>query len=262
MIARNPLTSRFELAQAVVREVGSLARSLRQSSLVVSEKGKQDWVTNADLAVEARLLEAIRGAFPCDAILAEETLGTAEEGERLWIIDPIDGTTNFAEGLDLWAISVGFAMKGRIEFGVIYAPDRDEFYVAARGEGASLNGVPMKVGDAAEHHSLILLGRSNRTDHAAYLDLVDRIARSDHDYRRLGSAALSLALVARGLAGAYYEAHLNSWDFAAGLVICDEAGCRSAFAEVDLARGGPVLVARPGFLGHAQALVNPDTGSS
>ena len=105
---------------------------MRQSSLVVSEKGKQDWVTNAGFAVEARLVEAIRGAFPGDAILAEETQGAAEEGEHLWIIDPIDGTTNFAEGLDQWAISVGFARKSRIEFGVIYAPDRDEMY-ALRG---------------------------------------------------------------------------------------------------------------------------------
>lgn len=257
MIVRDPLTSRFELARTIVGEAGSLARSLRQSSLVVSEKGKQDWVTNADLAVEARLVEAIREAFPGDAILAEETQGTAEEGERLWIIDPIDGTTNFAEGLDLWAISVGFAMKGRIEFGVIYAPDRDEMYVAARGKGATLNGVPMKAGEASARHSLILLGRSNRTDHAAYLNLVDRIVRSDHDYRRLGSAALSLALVARGLAGAYYEAHLNSWDCAAGLVICDEAGCGSGFSDIDLIRGGPVLAAHPGFLGDALALVRP-----
>ena len=260
MTLQDPLTPRFELALSIVRDVGSLARSLRQSSLAVSEKGKQDLVTNADLAVEARLVAAIRGSFPDDSILAEETHGTAE-GERLWIIDPIDGTTNFAEGLDLWAISVGFALKGRIELGVIYAPDRDEMYVAARGKGANLNGVPMKVGDASACHNLILLGRSNRTDHAAYLDLVDRIVRSDHDYRRLGSAALSLALVARGSAGAYYEAHLNSWDCAAGLVICAEAGCRSALPEIDLIRGGPVLVAHPGFLGDAQALVNPKAGS-
>ena len=257
MIVRDPLTSRFDLARTIVGEAGSLAQSLRQSSLVVSAKGKQDWVTNADLAVEARLVAAIRRAFPDDAILAEETQGTAEEGECLWIIDPIDGTTNFAEGLDLWAISVGFAMKGRIEFGVIYAPDRDEMYVAARGKGATLNGVPMKAGDASARHNLILLGRSNRTDHAAYLNLVDRIVRSDHDYRRLGSAALSLALVARGVAGGYYEAHLNSWDCAAGLVICDEAGCRSGLSDIDLIRGGPVLVAHPGFLGDALTLVSP-----
>ncbi len=260
MTVRDALSPRFELAQTVVREVGSLARSLRQSSLVVSEKGRQDWVTNADLAVEARLVEAIHEAFPGDAILAEETQGTAEEGERLWIIDPIDGTTNFAEGLDLWAISVGFALKGRIEFGVIYAPDRDEMYAAARGRGASLNGVSMKAGDASTRHGLILLGRSNRTDHAAYLNLVDRIVRSDHDYRRLGSAALSLALVARGFAGACYEAHLNSWDCAAGLVICEEAGCGSGFRDIDLIRGGPVLVAHPGFLDDALALVNPKAG--
>lgn len=257
-----PLTARFELAQTVVREVGSLARSLRQSSLVVSEKGRQDWVTNADLAVEARLVEAIRGAFPGDAILAEETQRAAGEGEHLWIVDPIDGTTNFAEGLDLWAISVGFARKGRIEFGVIYAPDRDEMYVAARGKGASLNGVQMKAGDASRRHNLVLLGRSNRTDHAAYLNLVDRIVKSDHDYRRLGSAALSLALVARGVAGGYYEAHLNSWDCAAGLVICDEAGCRSGLSDIDLILGGPVLVAHAGFLGDALALVNPKADNS
>ena len=159
-------------------------------------------MTNADLAVEARLVEAVRGAFAGDAILAEETQGTAEEGERLWIIDPIDGTTNFAEGLGPVGGLRGFALKGRIEFGVIHAPDRDEMYVAARGKGATLNGVPMKAGDASARHSLILLGRSNRTDHAAYLNLVDRIVRSDHDYRRLGSAALSLALVARGVSPA------------------------------------------------------------
>ena len=113
------------------------------------------------------------------------------------------------------------------------------------------------VADASGRHNLILLGRSNRTGHAAYLDLVDQIVTSDHDYRRLGSAALSLALVARSSASAYYEAHLNSWDCAAGLVICDEAGCRSGLSDIDLIRGGPVLVAHPGFLGDALALVDP-----
>ncbi len=255
MTARELLSPRFALAQAMAGEAGSLALTLRQSTLAISGKGRQDWVTNADLAVEARLVEAIREAFPEDGVLAEETHGSAE-GEKLWIIDPIDGTTNFAEGLDQWAISVGFAMEGRLEFGVIYAPDRDEMYAAARGQGATLNGVPMKAGAASDWHHLFLLGRSNRTDHAAYLSLVDRIVRSEHDYRRLGSAALSLALVARGSAGAYYEAHLQSWDCAAGLVIGHEAGCRSAFPDVDLIRGGPVLLAHPGFLDDARSLVD------
>ena len=253
---RNPLKARFQLAQTAVRAAGSLARSVRQSSLAVSVKGRQDFVTNADVAVEDRLVEAIRSSFPDDGILAEESHGTAE-GEKTWIIDPIDGTTNFANGLDLWAISVGFALEGRIEFGVIYAPDRDELYAAMRGRGASLNGVSMRADAPSGRHGLILLGRSNRTASAGYLELVGRIAKSDYDYRRLGSAALSLALVARGLSSAYYEAHLNSWDCAAGLVICCEAGCRSGFPQVDLTDGGPVLIARPDFLEEALALAIP-----
>lgn len=256
MTVRDQVTARFELAKSMVRDAGLLAQSLRQESLAVSVKGRQDFVTNADLAVEARLVEAIGESFPGDAIHAEETQKTATM-ESTWIIDPIDGTTNFANCLDLWAISVAFALEGRLEFGVIYAPDRNELYAAARGEGATLNGLPMKIDEASDQHSLILLGRSNRTDHEDYLHLVDRITRSDYDYRRLGSAAVSLAFVARGLASATYEAHLNSWDCCAGLVICSEAGCRSAFSDVSLIDGGPVLVAHPGCLDEMRDLINP-----
>lgn len=256
MIVQDPLNARFQLAQTIVRAAGTLARSLRRSSLAVSVKSRQDFVTNADVAVEDRLVKAIRGSFPDDGVLAEESHGSAA-GEKTWIIDPIDGTTNFANGLDLWAISVGFVLAGRIEFGVIYAPDRDELYAAMRGRGASLNGNSMRADEPSVRHGLILVGRSNRTDSAEYLELIHRITNSDYDYRRLGSAALSLALVARGLSSAYYEAHLNSWDCAAGLVICGETGCRSGFPDVDLTDGGPVLIARPDFLEEAVALAVP-----
>ena len=217
---------KLEIAKTIAQEAGQLAVKLRgeRSDTFVKSKGLQDFVTIADNAVEELIRKNISAQFPDDTFLGEEA-GSSGSGKNIWVVDPIDGTSNFMRGLPDWAVSIAYCAAGSIQFGVIFAPDHADLAWAMRGEGAFVNGAKIHVSSCSDCNSaLLMLGRSRRQPLKDYLTLVKRVTQNGFEYRRNGSAAVSLLNVATGCAEGFYEAHLNSWDALAGILIVNEAG--------------------------------------
>ncbi len=193
----------------------------------VQKKGAIDLVTEADIKSEKVIIEIIHNSFPEHSILAEESgLEKGREAD-LWIIDPLDGTTNFAHRLPVFCVSIAFESKGDLIFGIVLNPESGELFTSAKGEGSKLNGKsisPSKVGQLSE--SLLVTGFPY--DHYQILDsLMNRFARcltASQGLRRLGSAALDLCYVASGRFEGFWEQNLKPWDTAAGTLIAREAG--------------------------------------
>lgn len=195
----------------------------------VRKKGAIDLVTEADTGSEAAIIQTIRGVFPDHAILAEESGSHAGTGGR-WIVDPLDGTTNFAHGLPLFCVSIAFAVADEILAGFVLAPLMDELFVGIQGQGAQLNGRPIAISDTRTlADSLLVTGFPY--DHATIFDeLMARFGRcltATRGVRRLGSAALDLCYVGCGRFDGFWEQHLKAWDTAAGFRIAAEAGART-----------------------------------
>ena len=196
----------------------------------IAEKVLNDFVTTADRASEKTIVERIREAFPADNFLAEEggTAGSAgEEDARTWIIDPLDGTSNFIAGFPFWCVSIAAREKGRMTAGVIWDPLRGELFAAERGAGAFRNGERMRV---TGRHGLrgAFLGTGfpfrSRDRIDGYLALFRAIFLEARAIRRAGSAALDLAMVAAGVFDGFFEFRLSIWDIAAGSLLIEEAG--------------------------------------
>jgi myo-inositol-1(or 4)-monophosphatase len=164
-------------------------------------------------------------AFPDDAFLGEEGGSQNAGGDALWIIDPIDGTSNFLAGIPLWCVSVGLVIGRRAVLGIIYNPITDELYAASDGEGARLNGKQIRVSATASlDQARMGLGFSYRRPVAEHVKAVQACLDASCEYTRFGSGALGMAFAADGRLDGYYEAHINVWDVAAGLVLVREAG--------------------------------------
>ncbi|PTM39916.1 inositol monophosphatase family protein [Bosea sp. 124] len=220
----------------------------RSDSLGITMKGAQDWLTVADGAVEDFLRQRLAVLFPSDAIIGEE--GGGEASDAVWIIDPIDGTSNFARGDRNWCISIGFLVNRVPEIGIIAAPAMEEVYCARRGQGATMNGRPIKVSGATDiTRAYVELGWSTRVPAANYLAVIERGYTAGASMKRSGSGALGICHVAIGRSEAYAELHINAWDVAAGLVIAREAGAavNDFFAGEGIAKGNPVLCCTPGL---------------
>ncbi len=214
---------KLQQLEAAIRTAGMKAQILRQQGLSVEMKGKNDFVTQADFAVESDLKHLLSQLFPEDGFLGEE--GGMIEGVRgIWVIDPIDGTTNYKQGMDYWCISVAYVFENNIELGYIYAPDRNEFFMAKKGQGTWLNGKRINIQNEPQGQSIIGIGYSNRRSLQSYLHLLTMLEAKEIEHRRFGAGALMLAHVSSGLVHGYYEAHLNSWDALAGLLLIQEAG--------------------------------------
>lgn len=196
-------------------------------SATIEFKGVVDLVTNADREAERTIISLITESYPDHAIVAEES-GTADTGHSVrWYIDPIDGTTNYAHGLPIFAVSIGVEVNGQMEAGVVYNPAFDEKYVAVRGRGTTLNGKPLGVSHTEElDRSLLVTGfpYTVRETHLNNLDHFERFILQSQAVRRLGSAALDLAFVARGSFDGYWEVEVKPWDVAAGWLLVEEAG--------------------------------------
>ncbi|MDD9740659.1 MULTISPECIES: inositol monophosphatase family protein [Marinovum] len=224
------MQGRLSFAAALAREAGTLARDMRAAhgGLTIDAKGPQDFVTAADLAVESLIRTRLAEHFPQDAIIGEEggRRGDTSSGE-VWIIDPIDGTTNFLRGMPDWAVSIACASASEIVLGVIFAPDLDLLCegLLSGAPVARKNGVPLQVdAGCAAAKALIAVGWSPRTpfaDHAAFLE---RIVAQGGEFRRSGAATIGLIGVASGWVDAYAERELNLWDAAAGIAIIKAAG--------------------------------------
>lgn len=199
----------------------------RLDKIKVEEKGRNDFVSEADRAAEDAVIEVILKHYPEHAIQAEES-GTRGESDYVWIIDPLDGTTNFLHGFPVYCVSVAFAHKGRVEHGVVYDPLRQELFTASRGQGAQLDGRRIRVsGQANLERALLATGFPYRDSNEAlepYMSMLVKAINNTTGIRRAGSAALDLCYVAAGRLDAYWETGLMPWDLAAGALILRESG--------------------------------------
>ena len=228
-----------DFAREIASRAGSELRSrFGRMHTVRTKSSDKDLVTEADLASERLLLEAIRSRFPTHAILAEETQArTARDAEWLWMVDPLDGTTNYAHGFPVWCVSIGVQHRGRMVAGVTYDPMRDEMFHAVSSGGAWLGEEPIRVSET-DRLAKGLLATGFAYDAATNLDNnlpeFGRMILRAQGVRRAGSAALDLAYVAAGRFDGYWEFRLSPWDWAAGSLLVQEAGGR--LTDV---RGGP-----------------------
>ncbi|MCZ6517319.1 MAG: inositol monophosphatase family protein [Gammaproteobacteria bacterium] len=199
----------------------------RPGGLEIVRKSQNEYVTQADHASEQIIIETIHQRYPEHAILAEESGGTGSSDFE-WIIDPLDGTTNFIHGFPVFAVSVGLRVKGRLEVGVVYDPTRQEMFTAIRGQGAQLDGRRIRVsGRKTLDGALIGTGfpyRASRKWMSEYLEMFQDVMQQAAGVRRPGAAALDLSYVAAGRLDGFWEFGLQIWDIAAGVLLIREAG--------------------------------------
>ncbi|MCC7140421.1 MAG: inositol monophosphatase [Planctomycetes bacterium] len=221
----------IDTALDVAREAGALLleRFGRLSGAEVSRKGPRDFVTAADRDAEAHIVARLREAFPDHAILAEEGGRHDAAGAPTWIVDPLDGTTNFLHGIPVFAVSLGLVEAGRPVLGVVHAPALGQTFWGAPGQGAHEGDRPVSVSVTPMlSEALVATGFAYAIDAVPddNLDNLARVAKVTRGLRRLGSAALDLAYVASGRFDAYWELHLSPWDVAGGAALVLAAGGR------------------------------------
>ena len=223
------------IAVRAARRAGNIIlRNLnRVDALSVESKGRNDFVTEVDRAAEAEIIGTVRRSYPSHAFLAEEsgsTAGSADGADFVWIIDPLDGTTNFLHGFPQFCVSLAVQYRGRIEHAVVYDPWRQELFTATRGDGAYLDGRRMRVSKAKSlDGALIGTGfpyRENLQYLDTYMAMFRAVALRAAGLRRPGSAALDLAYVAAARTDGFFELGLSPWDTAGGLLLIQEAGGR------------------------------------
>jgi myo-inositol-1(or 4)-monophosphatase len=229
----------LEIAIRAAREAGELLLAHMGRRFEVSHKAPLDIVTEVDIASETLIKEIISTHYPRHAVLAEESglSAAADEAEYRWIVDPLDGTTNYAHGYPCFCVSIAVARGRETILGVVYDPTRDELFVAERGAGATLNNRPIRVSSvAALDEALLVTGFpfDLKTQRFTNLGHFEDFCRYAQAVRRDGSAALDLCAVACGRFEGYWELTLNAWDTAAGALVVTEAGGRMTNAS-----GGP-----------------------
>ena len=236
------------LLQAAEAGAVELRRYFNKPELRTSFKsgGVNDLVTEADHAADAAIIATIRQNFPDHFILSEETGNVPSDSEFKWIIDPIDGTINFAQGIPICCVSIGLEKNGTMIMGAVYAPFLNEMFVAERGEGATLNDVPIAVSVQQNVINSCLVTGFPYTYinmENGPLQVFERFIRKGVPVRRLGSAAIDLCWVAAGRFDGFYEHKLNAWDSAAGFIIVEEAG-----GVVTDLKGDPYSPYQPGII--------------
>lgn len=240
---------RMKFAIAIAEEAGALALSyFSNDGLVVDQKGAQDWVSEADRDVETFLRQKIGENFPDDGIVGEEHETKVGVSGFDWVIDPIDGTTNFVNGIPAWTIVLAGVSGGQTKIGVIHEPNVGETYVAQKGQGALLNGQPMQVASEMDLDSgTVSVGYSNRVEAAHVVPVLSALVGRGALYHRNASGALSLAYVAAGRLLGYVEEHMNAWDCLAGQLMISEAGglIEDQNANDMIREGGRVIAGTP-----------------
>ena len=249
----------LNFAIETAREAGQILLEKFDRGIAVHKKGDIDLVTAADLASEALIIERIKSYYPRHSILAEES-GNAVviggENTWKWIIDPLDGTTNFAHGYPCFCVTIALEHDGEIVIGVTFDPTRNELFAAERGGGASLNGKPIRVSNCEDlGDALIVTGFpydiKHRNDFAHHLT---EMLLSSRGVRRDGSAAIDMAYVACGRFDGFWEEGLNPWDVAAGVLLIEEAGGQLSYYDgKPFSIYSPPICASNGLL-HSQML--------
>lgn len=240
--------------------------SLDLAALKVEEKGPGDFVSDADRAAEAAIIEILQDAYPQHAILAEEK-GQIGDSSWCWLVDPLDGTTNFLHGFPHFAVSIALAVEGKLSQAVVFQPVTGDLYVAGKGEGAFLNDRRLRVSKAERlERALVGTGFSKRKDKdlGGFMALLQEVTLATSGVRRAGAASLDLAYVAAGRLDGYFEFHLNAWDIAAGALLVQEAG--GLVAEPREGKNflvtGNIAAATPRLFAPLRALAAKGCGSS
>ncbi len=255
------IEDRARAAETIALEAADLARALftQRDRLDVRLKGAQEHVTYADHAVEDLIVGRLGRLFPADGFVAEE--GSRAPGAGLWVVDPIDGTANYAHGIPHFGVSIAFVREGRVEIGVVAAPMLRETFVAVRGRGARCGSEPMRVSDASSlRNAHIEVGWNMKDRTAEFTRTIAALAAEGAGVIRAGSAALALAYVAAGRLDGYCEQHVYAWDALAGVLLVEEAGgvANAFLREGVFETGGPILAAPRGVyaaLGRASGIV-------
>lgn len=238
--------SRNDFALALAREAGRYAKALRQEGLSVSQKAVNDFVTNADKAVEDFIHSRIAACFPDDAILGEEGGLSGGDDGWTWVVDPIDGTVNYMNGFPDYTVSIALMKCGETVFGAVCHPEADETFWAAKGQGAWLDGKRIGASTLPLDRGLALVVPPHRHHELldGFIGGAKRLYGLVSDMRSIGSAACSLCYVACGRCSLYYEWGLKVWDIAAGVLIAREAGLTVRLEEGPI--GTNVLAAAAG----------------
>jgi myo-inositol-1(or 4)-monophosphatase len=250
LVAANDFLS---VAEYAARTAGKLLRDWTWQ-LDVREKGPSDLVTAADVASQELIQKILLGAFPSHGFLGEEKVSIAPDADGYrWIVDPLDGTTNYVRSIPAWAVSVALEQRGRIVAGVVYDPCRDECFTATAGGGAWLNGKPMRASgvERLEQAVVAMSLPAAVTDDAPALHEFCAVVLRAGAMRRIGSAALNLCYLAAGRFDAYWSSHTRIWDIAAGVLLATEAG-----ATVTGRSGKRFDAEQPGFVAASTAALH------
>lgn len=253
------IQARHAFARDIVAGASQTALTLfhDRDHLEIEVKGLQDWVSNADRSVEKQIRAALLDTYPDDAIVGEEHGSVDGDSGYTWVIDPIDGTTNFVNGTPGWCVVLACVQEGQTVSAVVCDPVCNETYTAVRGQGAWLNGRRLSVSSATSLSSGTLgVGHSNRVPAELSAAMLSKLLARQGLYRRGGSGALDLAYVAAGRLIGYVEPHMNAWDCLAALLLIEEAGGR--IMSFDMRRmidhGGRVVTGCVGVFEEVSAM--------
>lgn len=245
----------LNIAIRAARSAGTIiSRAFEQlDKIEIESKGTNDFVTNVDLSAEQVIIETIKKSYPDHTIISEECgeiKGSDEDYQ--WIIDPLDGTTNFIKGIPHFSVSIALRIKGKLDQAVIYDPIRGELFTASRGKGAQLNGFRIRVKQHRELAGTILATGfpfKYKQHTNAYMDMFKSLFTQTADMRRAGSAALDLAYVASGRVDGFFEIGLKPWDTAAGeLLVIEAGGLVTNFSGNHYNSSGNIVAASPRLL--------------
>lgn len=246
----------LNIAVRAARKAGNLIAKSYETpdSVEASQKGSNDFVTNIDKEAERLIIEVIRKSYPKHTIITEEAGELAGEDQDVqWVIDPLDGTTNFIKRLPHFSVSIAVRIKGRTEVAVVYDPMRNELFSAVRGQGAQLNGYRLRGSNARDLDGTILATGfpfKQKQYATTYINIIGKLFTQCADFRRTGSAALDLAYVAAGRVDGFFEIGLKPWDFAAGellaresgSLVCDFTGGHNYLLTGNIVAGNPRMV--------------------
>lgn len=254
------LAARYDFAISLIREAGDLAHGYfkKRGTLTIKSKGLQDVVSEADLNTELLIRERLEKNFPDDAFLGEETgLSEFSPDQGIWVVDPIDGTQPFVSGMSSWCISIAFVKNNELQFGMVYAPVRNELFAGGVNFPATLNGT------AVDHHpgksikdGIVGIGYSTRITVDQFLPTFERLLKAGGMFYRDGSGALTLCYVACGRLLGYMEPHINSWDCLGAIAVIRAAGLKTNdfLANDGLRSGNRVIAGNESVYAELEAL--------
>ncbi len=240
-------TAELTVAIEAAKAGGSVVEKYFREGIIMRSKEVANLVSDADVEAEQAIVEVLRKAYPGHEILGEESHAGDATAEHVWVVDPLDGTNNFAHKIPHFAVSIAYYRAGEAQCGVIFNPVRDDWHLAVKGQGATHNGKPARVSEASRlDESLVGVGfyYDRGAMMEATLAAIGELKRQMiHGIRRFGTASLDLAMVGMGMYGGYFEYELSPWDFAAGRLFVEEAG-----GKVTTATGEPLPLGKSTIL--------------